>query len=187
MTEADKTDAAAVTTMVQHSILPAKMAVFEEWSQRIRAACATYDGYLGAEVVRPVAAPGPDDAQTVVNIFRFDSYAHLDQWMQSQERQDLLKETRNFCAAPAQTQQYESLEFMFPQDGAGKPPPRGKMAIVTFAGLVAPVYFVPPLVAEYLTKTPILITLASLVIIVPLMVYAIMPILTRLARPWLNR
>ena len=179
----DENNTSPVTTIVRHAILPNKMADFEAWSKRIRTACRTYTGYLGSEVIKPVDGEGT----TVTSIFRFNCYATLETWMLSDERLSLLGETDEFSAGPIEVSQYESLEYMFPLNAAtGKPPSREKMAVVTFAGLVAPVYFVPPLVIKYITQEPILITITSLAIITPLMVYAIMPVLTRIARPWLN-
>jgi len=179
----DKNNTSPVTTIVRHAILPGKMAAFEVWSKRIRTACRTYTGYLGSEVIKPVDSGGT----TVTSIFRFNCYANLETWMQSAERLALLEEASDFSAGPLEVIQYESLEYMFPSSADGKPPSREKMAVVTFAGLVAPVYFVPPLVVDYITKEPILITITSLAIITPLMVYAIMPILTKISASWLSR
>lgn len=183
----DEKNTSPVTTIVHHPIRSGKMDAFEKWSLRIRTACRTYQGYLGSEIIKPVDPPAPGEDCTVISIFRFDCYAHLDIWMQSDERQQLLEETDSFCAGPPKISQYESLEYMFPLSAAtGKPPSREKMAFVTFLGLIAPVYFIPKLVIAYITQVPILITVASLSIITPMMVYAIMPILTRLFRPWLR-
>lgn len=182
----DRQGTSPVTTIVHHYILPGKMVAFEDWSLRIRTACRAYEGYLGSEIIKPVDPPADNEQCTVISIFRFDTYAHLDAWMQSGERQVLLKETGSFCAGAPVVSQYESLEYMFPPGAGGKPPSREKMAFVTFLGLIAPVYFIPKLVLAHITQVPILITVASLSIITPLMVYAIMPVLTRIFRPWLQ-
>lgn len=181
LTTRDQTD--PVTTIVQHHVLPGKDAVFERWSKAIRTACRTYEGYLGSEMIKPVDAGG-----SYVTIFRFDSYANLEHWMQSNERQTHLDKAHEFCAGPPEISQYQSLEFMFPLGAAsGKPPSRERMAFVTYLGLIAPVYFVPSLVREYVTTHPFLATLLSLAVITPTMVWVIMPILTRLFRPFLHR
>ena len=181
LTKSEQTD--PVTTIVRQTVLPGMEDMFEAWSHRIRTACRTYTGYQGTEMVRPVSGE-----RCYVSIFRFDTYTHLEAWMNSDQRQALLEEASAFCEAPPHVSQYHSLEFMFPESAVtGKPPSRQKMALVTFTGLVAPVYFIPPLIKAYVTDTPILVTICSLAVIVPLMVYAIMPVLTRLFRPWLNR
>jgi len=181
ITKKEKT--APVTTIVEHSVIPGGEALFEDWARRIREACGQYPGYLGTDVIRP-----EDDGSTFICIFRFESYAHLDAWMHAPERQKLLEGAKTFCAVPPRISRYRSLEFMFPVDAkTGKPPSREKMAVVTFLGLIAPVYFVPGFVKAYVTDQPLLATLASLTIITPSMVYLIMPLLTRLFRPWFRK
>lgn len=173
----------AVTTIVEHHILPGMDATFEQWSKRIREACRSFPGFMATEVIRPVKPGGH-----YVTIFRFDSYANLEVWMRSDMRQTLLAETGDFSASPPQVSQYHSLEYLFPVSAAtGRPPSREKMMLVTYLGLIAPVYLVPPLVRAHIVADGILVTLCSLAVITPLMVYAIMPLLTRLFRPWLNR
>lgn len=177
----------AVTTVVRHHIRPGKMATFEAWSKRIREASKNFDGFVGSELIRPVDPPAPDEHCTATHIFRFANVDHLEAWMTSDVRKTLLSETGTFCAAAPEYSRFESLEYMFPVSDAGKPPSRPKMALVTFTGLIVPVYFVPPLVAQHVTSQPLLVTLTSLAIIVPTMVYAIMPLLTKLLKPWLHR
>ena len=58
-----------------------------------------------------------------------------------------------------------------------QPPPRHKLALLTFVGLVAPVYFIPPLLAAVLPWSRLAIVLSSLALIVPLMTYVILPAL----------
>ncbi|WP_286829728.1 MULTISPECIES: antibiotic biosynthesis monooxygenase [Kordiimonas] len=175
-------DTGTVTTIVQHHVKLGSEKLFEAWSADIRAACRTFPGYLGTEVIRP-----EDEEGIFISIFRFDSYGNLEAWMKSDLRQALLKDAEAFCAAPPRISRYRSLEFMFPPGDGGKPPSREKMAVVTFLGLIAPVYLVPGFVEAYITTQPLLATLASLAIITPSMVYIIMPILIRLFRPWLRK
>lgn len=55
------------------------------------------------------------------------------------------------------------------------PAPRHKLALLTFVGLVAPVYFIPPMLADVLPWGRLPVVLGSLALIVPLMTYAILP------------
>ena len=64
-------------------------------------------------------------------------------------------------------------------------PKRYKLALLTFAGLLAPVYFVPPVLAEVLIGPRLLTVSAAVAAIVALMTYIIMPVLTHLATRWL--
>ena len=64
-------------------------------------------------------------------------------------------------------------------------PERHKLALLTFAGLFAPVYFIPPLIAAVVDGPRFLIIVMALAGTVLLMTYVIMPILTFLAADWL--
>ena len=64
-------------------------------------------------------------------------------------------------------------------------PKRYKLAFLTFAGLLAPVYFVPPALSEVLSGPRLLTVSAAVAGIVVLMTYVIMPVLKHLAASWL--
>ena len=64
-------------------------------------------------------------------------------------------------------------------------PRRYKLALLTFVGLLAPVYFVPPALTEVLTGPRLLTVSVAVAAIVALMAYIIMPVLTSLATNWL--
>ena len=64
-------------------------------------------------------------------------------------------------------------------------PRRYKLALLTFAGLLAPVYFVPPALSAVLNGSRLLTVNAAVAGIVVLMTYVIMPVLTHLAAGWL--
>ncbi len=67
------------------------------------------------------------------------------------------------------------------------PPPRHKMAAITFVRLLAPVYFIPPVFQAVLPDHRILSVMLSVASIVLLMTYAITPVLTRAGLAWLQR
>jgi len=183
MTPKERQKTEPVTTMVQHEIIEGQEAKFENWSERIQAACTEFKGYLGTEVIKPVSST----TNQYISIFRFDSFDNLEIWMASDTRDKLIKEIKAFSKRSPEYGQYHSLEFMFPSETQGqKPPSREKMAVVTYLGLVPPVFFIPPLISRYITEDPFVGTLASLGIITPMMVYLIMPLLTKIAAPWLR-
>tara|TARA_B100001540_G_scaffold307082_1_gene319940 strand:+ start:6048 stop:6302 length:255 start_codon:yes stop_codon:yes gene_type:complete len=64
-------------------------------------------------------------------------------------------------------------------------PRRYKQALLTFAGLLAPAYFVPPALAAVLGGPRLLTVGVAVAVLVLLMTYVIMPVLTRLAASWL--
>lgn len=68
--------------------------------------------------------------------------------------------------------------------GCGQPK-RYRLALLTFAGLLAPVYFIPPALSTVLGGPRLVTVGATVAGIVVLMTYVIMPVLTYLAASWL--
>ena len=64
-------------------------------------------------------------------------------------------------------------------------PPRHKQALLTFLGLLAPVYFIPPALAARLPGRPFAVVALAVASIVILMTYLIMPRLTRALARWI--
>jgi len=65
-------------------------------------------------------------------------------------------------------------------------PAKYKMATLLYIGLLAPVYFIPPALSLMFPAQHFLVAAIAIAIIVPLMVYAIMPLLSRLFAGWLR-
>ncbi|MEM9596506.1 MAG: hypothetical protein AAGD06_19720 [Acidobacteriota bacterium] len=65
-------------------------------------------------------------------------------------------------------------------------PPRYKRALLTFVGLLGPVYLVPPALAALVPGHPVALIPLAVACIVVLMNYAIMPTLERLFGSWLR-
>lgn len=64
-------------------------------------------------------------------------------------------------------------------------PRRYKLALLTYVGLLAPVYFVPPALSSVLVGPRLLTVSAAVAAIVVLMTYVIMPVLKYLTARWL--
>ena len=63
---------------------------------------------------------------------------------------------------------------------------RYKRALLSFLGLLAPVYFIPPALAARLPGHPFAVVALAVASIVVLMTYLIMPALQRVFAPWLR-
>jgi hypothetical protein len=59
------------------------------------------------------------------------------------------------------------------------PPNQHVMALLTFFALIPPVYYIPPLVAEYISSDRLWVTIISLAIIVPITSYISLPVMIR--------
>ncbi|MFJ4031444.1 antibiotic biosynthesis monooxygenase [Streptomyces griseoluteus] len=94
--------AAAATAIIGQKVLPGMERKFESWQEDLNAAAAYYPGFLGAEVSPPTAL----QSDWVV-VYRFDSVAHLQAWINSATRQTFLDVGSKYFDGPA-TQQVVS-------------------------------------------------------------------------------
>lgn len=92
------TDTAA-TVIIGQKVLPGCEQAFEAWQQDMNSRAATYPGFLGAEVNPPTAVQ-PD----WVVVYRFDSVAHVQAWINSATRQERLDQGHQYFDGPG-TQQ----------------------------------------------------------------------------------
>ncbi|MEU6294022.1 antibiotic biosynthesis monooxygenase [Streptomyces erythrochromogenes] len=100
--DTDRRESGAATVIIGHKIFPGLEREYEAWQEGVNAAAARYPGHLGAEIAPPTLLQ-PD----WVVVYRFDSVAHLQAWLNSATRQNLLDLGREYFDGPA-TQQYVS-------------------------------------------------------------------------------
>lgn len=93
---------AEATAIIAQKVLPGWEHEYETWQQDVNAAAAGYDGYLGVEVTPPTAL----QPEWVV-VYRYDSVAHLQAWINSPTRQGLLEAGDKYLDGPG-TQQVVS-------------------------------------------------------------------------------
>jgi antibiotic biosynthesis monooxygenase (ABM) superfamily enzyme len=92
------TDSAATVIIGQH-VRPDSEQAFLAWQHDLNETASRYPGFLGAEVAAPTAVQ-PD----WVVVYRFDSIANVQAWLNSATRQDHLAAGRQYLDGPA-TQQ----------------------------------------------------------------------------------
>jgi antibiotic biosynthesis monooxygenase (ABM) superfamily enzyme len=92
------TDTAA-TVIIGQKILPGHEQEFESWQQGMNREASKYPGFIAAEINPPTAV----QADWVV-IYRFDSVAHVQAWINSSTRQTLLDQGAPYFDGPG-TQQ----------------------------------------------------------------------------------
>ncbi|MFF7776127.1 antibiotic biosynthesis monooxygenase [Streptomyces tanashiensis] len=98
MTTGQRADSTA-TVIIGHRIRPGMDQEYAAWQEGVNTAAARYAGHLGAEVSPPTELQ-PD----WVVVYRFDSVAHLQAWMNGATRQRLLNIGERFFDGPG-TQQ----------------------------------------------------------------------------------
>ncbi|WP_424951771.1 antibiotic biosynthesis monooxygenase [Deinococcus sp.] len=173
-----------VTLVVRRRVLPGQEAAFETLVGGIQSTLARWPGHLGTGVVRPV--PGQHEYTMVV---RFGDAANAASWEDSPERAKWIARVAPLLGGEAEMEQQPGLEFWFTPPGSPSlaQPRRWKMMVVTLLALYPTSLLIALLVGPALAHLPLpLRSFLQVLLIVPLMTYAVMPVATRGFRRWLR-
>ncbi len=174
-----------VTAVTSRRVKRGREREFEQWVSGILAAANKFPGYLGSEVLRPSDDPEDDEYKI---ISRFDHASNLHAWENSEERRRWLRQSRPLLHEEVKVHVLTGLEtwFTLPSKPAEPPPPRYKMAIVTWLAVFPVVAVIFSLFGHWLNLLPTLVrALVFTAVMVTLMTYVIMPRVTRLFAFWL--
>jgi uncharacterized protein len=175
------------TVVITHRVRVGRHADYEAWLEEIAPLCRASPGHLDWHIVRPI--PGLTETYTVV--IRFDTTAHLQQWMESPARARLIEKARPLLATGDDFYVSSGLDFWFTPGGAkSKVPVRWKQYLVTWSAIYPLALGVPWVVGPLLRRLGapegrLLTTLVVTGAVVFLMVYLVMPRYTRLLKRWL--
>lgn len=174
------------TVVITHRVRGGRQPEYEQWLDEIAPLCRASPGHLDWHIIRPV--PGLTETYTVV--IRFDTVAHLRQWLDSPTRARLIDKVRPLLVAGDDVVVRSGLDFWFTPQGPAKVPVRWKQALVTWSAIYPLVLGVPLIVAPVLRGLGLpdhvlLNTLAVTGVLVVLMVYVVMPRYTTLIKRWL--
>lgn len=184
------TGKAAMEYYVQHSateviitqIKPGSETAYRAFAERIQKVQETFPGYLGS-FVQP-----PHHKETGwTTVLRFDSVRHLNAWMTSAQRADLLKESQDLVHGF----QAQRVDTSFPgwvpaNPVTGKPPNLWKTAALVLLTLFPVVMFELKFLNPHLRGLPPSVaTFVGNAISVLLTTWPLMPLAIRAFRPWL--
>jgi len=173
-----------VTVIISRRVKPGRVQDFEEWTSEISKIVSTFEGYYGTNIISPSEPSNPE----YVVIFRFNSYKNLKKWEDSPIRSEWIKRAGKFTEGGVDIRKFTGLEYWFrlPEKPLTTPPPRYKMAVVTFIALFPTIVLVGLVLNPFLYDLPQLLRLAvALISTMILMTYWIMPLMTRLLAFWL--
>jgi len=175
-----------VTLVVRHQVRSGHVPRYEAWLRRIIATASQCPGHLGVDVVRSRQA----SLAQFTCVLRFAGLQQLQNWIDSEQRRQLIAEVEPLLRAGDQLEIAQGKEFWFMPESA-QTPPRWKQACVTFLvilplSLLVPLLWQPlfqlaPWLGGYVPSN-LLITLS----IVLLVVYLFMPLATRVFATWLS-
>lgn len=175
------------TVVITHRVREGKHADYETWLNEIAPLCRASPGHLDWHIVRPIS--GLTETYTV--IIRFDTAAHLQQWMASSARACLIEKVHPLLVTGDDFFISTGLDFWFTPGGAeAKVPARWKQYLVTWSAIYplvlgAPLVVTPVLRLSGAPDNHLLTTFAVTGIVVFLMVYVVMPRYTKLIKRWL--
>lgn len=156
---------------------------FEAWRREISAAALRFPGHMGINVI----LPGTTRGEYVV-VFRFDSYLHLRDWQESDIRRELLKKAESFRESEPSYHLESGLEYWFAPPGIPASPPRWKMALVTVLAVWPVSMLVSWLLKPFVGNLPMALQALFMAVgIVMLLTWAVMPVLVRILKPWLEQ
>ncbi|NWF26379.1 antibiotic biosynthesis monooxygenase [Streptomyces sp. PKU-EA00015] len=174
-----------VTVVVSHRVHPDHVDEFLDWQRRMSREESNFEGFRGTEFFRPIE--GLQDEWTT--LYRFDSAEHLDAWLTSPERQEVLAEGEKFSDFKLRTidNSFGSW-FAFKENGKEAPPPsETKTAIAVWVGLYPTVVLLTLVLSPL--KMPLWLgllvgnLLSSFVMSFLTMPYYVNPLLKRWLRP----
>lgn len=175
----------AVTVLVSRRIKPGHEATFEKLMGDMMRAAESFTGHLGAQLVRPDEQPGSEPGLYHV-VFAFDTEQHLKTWQESPARSLGLAALEPLSEGPAQTQMI-GLAHWFMTESKQAPPPRWKVAVVSWIGIFPTVLVLFTLLGDLLATLPLVPRVMTLTgLVVTLMTWVVAPQLTKLLKPWLH-
>jgi antibiotic biosynthesis monooxygenase (ABM) superfamily enzyme len=177
----------AVMMLVSRRVKPGYEAEFERLMEQFIDAAAHFPGCLGAQLVHPGEEVDVEDSLYHA-VLAFENPDSLRAWQNSSERLQWLTEASAYIEGQAMVREVSGLAHWF-QTSANPtqaPPPRWKVAVVTWLGIFPTVYLSFLLLGDVLAPWPLLPRIMVLtVLVVSLMTWFVAPQLTRLFKPWL--
>ena len=180
--------AGSVTVLVTRRVKAGHEVAFEAAMGHMMAAAAGFDGHLGGQLVRP-GEDGSGEAGLYHVVFAFDSAEHLAAWQHSPARALGLAAVAPHTEGEQQVRQLAGLAHWFAETRgpALTPPPRWKVAVVTWLGIFPTVLLLFVTVAPVLADWPLVprvMLITALVVLI--MTWVVAPRLTRWLRGWLH-
>lgn len=172
------------TVVLSRAVTPGHEQAFEAVLHQLASEAGGFPGHQGLTVMRP--RPGEQATYSVVA--HFATGLDMDRWLSSDVRATLVAEADMHSAGMLHARYLSGLEGWLVPPGSPMvlPTARWKIVVLSMAGIVPLLEADSYLLAPHLGSVPVwarpLIAAAGLI---PLMQYAVMPILTRVTRGFL--
>ena len=169
------------TVVVSVRIRPGCEKAYEEWLGRFLILERKVPGYLGTITIMKTGTNS--NARHVIH--RFKDKVSLEAWENSEDLRKLREESNKYCTPYPQKATGLETWFTVPDMKAIVPPPKWKMAIVTFIGAYCISSLASIVLSPFLALHPLLFDLFKTITLVIGLTYFAMPLLSRSLRRWL--
>jgi antibiotic biosynthesis monooxygenase (ABM) superfamily enzyme len=173
----------SIGVVVTRRVPVANVETFETALFELMQIASGQPGQVAGDVLRGAIRGGEREYFVV---YRFADEARLRDWDASPERRALVARI-DALTTGGRRRELTGLEAWFDLPPGQPPPPRHRMAFLTWLGIWPLVSLALWLLAPYLVMLPFLLqtgTLSALLVLA--MTYVVMPQLTKLAAPWLR-
>ena len=179
-----KTAGGPATIVLAREVMPGHEQAFEAILRQLAAEARAFPGHQGLTVLRPQ----PAGQATYTIVAHFATGQDMEAWLSSDIRARLVAEADVHSAGGLRTRYLSGLEGWLVPPGSPLvlPPARWKIVVISVAGIVPLLEAVSYLLAPHLAGLPVWVRpLISAAALIPLMQYAVMPLLTRAGRRFL--
>lgn len=176
------------SVVINHHIKEGKQKEYEDWLNEIGPICRNAVGNIDWQIIRPI----PNLTFIYTIIIRFDTIQNLKNWIESDERKNLIEKVKPLFTKDDNYFIQSGLDFLFqPKNENQKVPLRWKQYLITWSAIYPLSLLIPLLVLPILkmmnfpeNKFNSFFVSGTVVLI---MVYLLMPNYTRLIKKWLYK
>jgi antibiotic biosynthesis monooxygenase (ABM) superfamily enzyme len=173
-----------LTITITRSVLPSREEAFESRVKAFIPQSLAFPGHLGVHVVKPSAAHSRD----YVVVIKFKSRERWQAFRDWPDYAEFRQSIEPLLEREPAVHELSGLEswFTLPSDQAFHPLPQWKMALVTLLAVYPTSLAINLLLGEWIGEWHIslrVLTVAALM--VAMLTWVVMPLMTRLFRPWL--
>ncbi|MBD0860177.1 antibiotic biosynthesis monooxygenase [Gordonia sp. zg691] len=137
LAEGAKEPETLVTVVITHRVADSKIDDFLAWQKRVDDAEHRFPGFRGTELFRPIE--GVQEEWTIS--YRFDTAEHLDAWLTSSERAELLAQAAEFGDFTLRRIDHSFGNWFSHGDSDAPPPSNFKTSVAVWVGLYPTVVF----------------------------------------------
>jgi uncharacterized protein len=170
-----------VSIVLSRTVKPGKEAEYEKLAHEAISASRQYTGHSGTTVIK-------EGQRRYHLVYRFSDHKKLDEWLASPERKNVRQQINEITEDNSDIKKLTGFETWFKVPGQAplKSPPRNKMWAATLLGAYPLVVLFQVFLAPKVQNWPLLLRSAVFpLVLLTLMMYVVMPWVTKILKPWL--